>query len=105
MLRWAMAGSAGWPSCYLDSAATLGLPLDGYGIRYRYGIFRQEIREGFQQEAVDDWTRYGDPWSVRREDEAVTVSFGDGDVRAVPLRYAGDRLWRPPCLHPAAVAV
>lgn len=91
-------------ACYLDSAATLGLPLDGYGIRYRYGIFRQEIREGFQQEAVDDWTRYGDPWSVRREDEAVTVSFGDGDVRAVPydmpvIGYGGHhvstlRLWQ-----------
>ncbi len=71
-------------ACFLDSAATLGLPLDGYGIRYRYGIFRQRLEGGFQQEEPDDWTREGDPWSVRRAEEAVTVSFGDGDVRAVP---------------------
>ena len=71
-------------ACFLDSAATLGLPLDGYGIRYRYGIFRQRLEDGFQQEEPDDWTREGDPWSVRRADEAVTVSFGDGDVLAVP---------------------
>ncbi len=71
-------------ACFLDSAATLGLPLDGYGIRYRYGIFRQRIKDGFQTEEPDDWARDGDPWSVRRDDDTVTVSFGDGDVRAVP---------------------
>ena len=71
-------------ACFLDSAATLGLPVDGYGIRYRYGIFRQSFVDGFQRESADDWTRYGDPWSVRREDEAVTVSFRNRDVKAVP---------------------
>ena len=71
-------------ACFLDSAATLGLPVDGYGIRYRYGIFRQSFVDGLQRESADDWTRYGDPWSVRREDEAVTVSFRNRDVKAVP---------------------
>ena len=71
-------------ACYLDAAATCGLPLDGYGIRYRFGLFRQRFEEGFQRESPDDWTRGGDPWSVRREEEAVTVVFGERMVRAVP---------------------
>ncbi|MCI8443451.1 MAG: glycogen/starch/alpha-glucan phosphorylase [Provencibacterium sp.] len=71
-------------ACFLDSAATCGLPLDGYGIRYRYGLFRQTIEEGYQREYADDWTRHGDPWSIRREQEAVWVRFADQTVRAVP---------------------
>lgn len=72
-------------ACFLDSAASMDLPLDGYGIRYKYGLFRQEIRDGFQREEPDDWSRFGDPWSVRREEEAVTVEFAGGEkVRAVP---------------------
>ena len=71
-------------ACFRDSAATLGLPLDGYGIRYRFGIFKQYFEDGFQKETADDWSRYGDPWSVRADDDTVTVSFSDGDVKAVP---------------------
>lgn len=71
-------------ACFLDSAATLGLPVDGYGIRYRYGLFKQSIEDGFQKEDVDDWTHYGDPWSLRRDDESVIVKFRDEEVRAVP---------------------
>ena len=73
-------------ACFLDSAATLDLPLDGYGIRYCYGLFRQEIKDGFQCETADDWTRYGDAWSVRREEDAVLVHFAHDrkPVRAVP---------------------
>ena len=71
-------------ACFLDSAATLNLPLDGYGIRYKYGLFKQKIEGGFQKEEADDWTRYGDPWSLRREDEAVRVEFADQTIVAVP---------------------
>ena len=71
-------------ACFLDSAATMSLPLDGYGIRYRFGLFRQYLQDGFQKEAVDDWARYGDPWSVRCDADALTVEFADGSVRAVP---------------------
>ncbi len=71
-------------ACFLDSAATLSLPLDGYGIRYRYGLFKQQIREGKQFEMADDWTRYGDVWSVRRENESVLVRYADQTVKAVP---------------------
>ena len=91
-------------ACFLDSAATLNLPLDGYGIRYKYGLFKQKIEGGFQKEGADDWTRYGDPWSLRREDEAVRVEFADQTIVAVPydmpiIGYGTDnigtlRLWQ-----------
>lgn len=71
-------------ACFLDSAATLDLPLDGYGIRYRYGLFKQYIQDGFQKETADDWTRFGDPWSIRSDSEAILVKFADQTVRAVP---------------------
>lgn len=71
-------------ACFLDAAATQDLALDGYGIRYRYGIFRQKFENGFQKEEADDWTRCGDPFSVRREEERVRVQFGDQTVWAVP---------------------
>lgn len=72
-------------ACYLESAATRDIPLDGYGIRYRYGLFRQTLVDGFQHEEADDWLRFGDPWSRRRADERVAVTFGDGQtVWAVP---------------------
>ncbi len=71
-------------ACFLDSAATVGKRLDGYGIRYKYGLFRQSFGEGFQREVADDWQRFGDPWSVRRESERVKVDFADMSVWAVP---------------------
>ena len=71
-------------ACFLDSAATLGLPLDGYGIRYGFGLFKQKFENGFQKEILDDWSKFGDPWSIRCDEDAVTVNFADQDVLAVP---------------------
>ncbi|MBP0973561.1 MAG: glycogen/starch/alpha-glucan family phosphorylase [Oscillospiraceae bacterium] len=71
-------------ACFLDSAATLDLPLDGYGIRYKYGLFKQQIKDGFQCETADDWTRYGDAWSIRRDEDTVLVKFSNMTVKAVP---------------------
>lgn len=71
-------------ACFLDSAATCALPLDGYGIRYRYGLFKQSFADGRQVESADDWTRFGDCWSIRRDDEAVEVHYANQTVRAVP---------------------
>ncbi len=70
-------------ACFLDSAATLNLPLDGYGIRYKYGLFKQSFSDGFQVETADDWQRFGDPWSRRRETHEMLVRFSDMTVRAV----------------------
>ncbi|MBR1864709.1 MAG: glycogen/starch/alpha-glucan phosphorylase [Ruminococcus sp.] len=71
-------------ACFLDSAAAHDIPLDGYGIRYKYGLFRQTIEDGFQREYADDWTKYGDPWSRRCEEDKVIVRFADMEAAAVP---------------------
>lgn len=71
-------------ACFLDSAATIGVTLNGYGIRYKYGLFKQYFEDGFQKEMPDDWQRFGDPWSVRREDEKVRIDYKDQSVYAVP---------------------
>ena len=62
-------------ACIMDSAATLGLPFYGYGIRYEYGIFQQRIQDGFQVESPDHWLRYGNPWEIPRPDAIFPVSF------------------------------
>jgi len=63
-------------ACFLDSLATLDMPCVGYGIRYEYGIFRQEFRDGWQYECPDDWTSMGNPWEFAHPDDRVTVGFG-----------------------------
>ena len=71
-------------ACFLDSGATIGANLNGYGIRYKYGLFKQTIENGFQKEQPDDWTKAGDPWSVRTEEDKVLIHFKGQDVWAVP---------------------
>ena len=72
-------------ACFLDSAASTNIPLSGYGLRYKYGLFKQSFdAEGSQKEAADDWSKYGDPWSYRRYNHTVKVKFPDHTVLAVP---------------------
>src|SRR3974390_1247631 len=63
-------------ACLIDSAANLQLPAIGYGLRYEYGIFRQSIQNGWQQEMPDNWLRSPDPWEIARPNEKVEVSLG-----------------------------
>jgi starch phosphorylase len=63
-------------ACYLDSLATLNIPAIGYGIRYEFGIFTQEIRDGWQEEVADQWLRKGNPWEVARPEIAYDIPFG-----------------------------
>lgn len=63
-------------ACYLDSLATLEIPSLGYGIRYEFGIFDQDIRDGWQVEITDKWLRYGNPWEIIRPEWAVEVKLG-----------------------------
>ncbi|BAY52624.1 glycogen phosphorylase [Thermostichus vulcanus NIES-2134] len=63
-------------ACYMDSLATLEIPAIGYGIRYEYGIFDQEIRDGWQVEITDKWLRYGNPWEIPRPELILPVKFG-----------------------------
>ncbi|MBV7273601.1 glycogen/starch/alpha-glucan phosphorylase [Clostridium sp. PL3] len=71
-------------ACFMDSAATKNLPLTGYGIRYSHGLFKQSFKNGFQVEKADNWLKYGDPWSVRRDEDTVIVEFADCSLKAVP---------------------
>ncbi|MGA7633792.1 MAG: glycogen/starch/alpha-glucan phosphorylase, partial [Terriglobales bacterium] len=79
-------------ACFIESAATLQLPAMGYGLRYEYGIFKQTIQNGWQQEMPDNWLRSPDPWEIARPNEKVEVSLGcsfelsGGSLRPVPGR-------------------
>ena len=83
-------------ACFLDSMATVQLPAMGYGLRYEYGLFKQTIRDGWQQEQPDNWLRRQDPWEVPRPDETVEISLNasfevsGGGLRAI--------VGRPSCL-------
>lgn len=72
-------------ACFLDSAASTDIPLSGYGLRYKFGLFKQSFdADGSQIENADDWTKFGDPWSFRRYNHTVKVKFPDHTVLAVP---------------------
>ena len=110
-------------ACFIDSLATLEIPALGYGIRYEFGIFHQEIVDGWQQESTDNWLRFGNPWEIARPEWAVRgevrrphraatatstdrlrvrwVPSKDGDRRA--LRHAHPRLPQQHRQHAAAV--
>ena len=63
-------------ACFLDSLATLGYPAYGCGIRYRYGMFKQKVENGYQVEVPDNWLKYGNPFEIKRDEYAVEVKFG-----------------------------
>ena len=72
-------------ACFLDSAASTNIPLSGYGLRYKFGLFKQRFdANGSQVENADDWTKFGDPWSYRRYNHTVKVKFPEHTVLAVP---------------------
>ena len=72
-------------ACFLDSAVSTNIPLSGYGLRYKFGLFKQSFDEnGSQVEKADDWTKFGDPWSYRRYNHTVKIKFPDHTVLAVP---------------------
>src|SRR5688572_19934521 len=70
-------------ACFLDSLATLEIPTLGYGIRYEFGIFHQEIVDGWQVERTDKWLRFGNPWEIPRPEWAVDVKLGGHTERYI----------------------
>jgi len=91
-------------ACFIESAATMQLPAMGYGLRYEYGIFRQTVRDGWQEEQPDNWLQRQDPWEVQRPNEKVEIGLNcafevrGGSLRAVasrPSRLIGIPFDRP----------
>lgn len=76
-------------ACFLDSLSTLGYPAYGCGIRYKYGMFKQKIENGFQMEVPDDWLKNGNPFEIKRAEYAVEVKFG-GYVKMVRAENGRD---------------
>jgi starch phosphorylase len=82
-------------ACYMDSLATLDIPAIGHGLRYEFGIFDQDLRNGWQVERTDRWLRFGNPWEVRRYEIEMPVDFG-GTTERVPDGRGGFAVrWKP----------
>ena len=77
-------------ACFMESMAALGIPAHGYGIRYDHGIFRQVVRDGWQQEMPEEWLTYGNPWEFERPEVTCTVGFGGTVVES-----DGRARWEP----------
>ncbi len=80
-------------ACFLDSCATLSLPVIGYGIRYQYGMFHQRIENGFQVEEADSWLREGFPWEIERIEYAQTIHFGGRSDVQIDARGKSRHVW------------
>ena len=82
-------------ACYMDSLATLEVPAIGYGIRYEFGLFKQEIRDGWQIELADAWLKEGNPWEIPHFDRRYAVGFG-GHIETTPQDNGRQRVvWHP----------
>src|SRR5438876_3105087 len=82
-------------ACFLESMASLGIPAYGYGIRYDYGLFRQIIKDGWQQEFPEEWLSFSNPWEFERPEITYNIFYG-GRVEAVASRAGGVRqIWHP----------
>ncbi len=90
-------------ACFLDSLSSLGYPAYGCGIRYKYGMFKQKIKDGFQVEAPDNWLKHGNPFEIKRAEYAVEVKFG-GHVKMVRDEATGrDKFVQEDCNSVLAV--
>jgi len=81
-------------ACFMESMATLAIPATGYGIRYDFGLFRQIINQGWQQEYPDVWLSFGNPWEFQRPEVVYHVHFG-GSVEHVEDKGRDRAIWRP----------
>jgi glycogen phosphorylase len=82
-------------ACFMESMATLGIPAYGYGIRYDHGLFRQVIRDGWQQEYPEEWLSFGNPWEFARPEVIYDVHFGGGVEMTISPTGVKRSLWHP----------
>src|SRR5438270_2294609 len=82
-------------ACFMESMATLGIPAYGYGIRYDHGLFRQVIRDGWQQEYPEEWLSFGNPWEFARAELIYDVHFGGRVEQTVGPHGIARSVWHP----------
>src|SRR3981189_1550548 len=82
-------------ACFMESMATLAIPAIGYGIRYDFGLFRQIIAEGWQQEYPDEWLGFGNPWEFQRPEVVYHVHFGGSVERFTDAKGRDHAIWHP----------
>jgi starch phosphorylase len=82
-------------ACFMESMATVGIPAHGYGIRYDHGLFRQVMKNGWQQEYPEEWLAHGNPWEFERPEVCYSIGFG-GTIETVAVSEAVERhVWHP----------
>ena len=82
-------------ACFMESMATLAIPAIGYGIRYDFGLFRQIISQGWQQEYPDEWLGFGNPWEFQRPEVVYHVHFGGSVERVTDAKGRNRSIWHP----------
>jgi len=82
-------------ACFMESMATLGIPAYGYGIRYDYGMFRQVIRNGWQEEYPEEWLSFGNPWEFERPEVIYDIHFGGRVERTIGPQGIARSVWHP----------
>src|SRR5437667_832305 len=82
-------------ACFMESMATLGIPAYGYGIRYDHGLFRQVIRDGWQQEYPEEWLSFGNPWEFARPEVIYDIHFGGSVETTISPTGIKRSVWRP----------
>src|SRR6516165_4233919 len=82
-------------ACFMESMATLGIPAYGYGIRYDHGLFRQVIRDGWQQEYPEEWLSFGNPWEFARPEVIYDIHFGGGVEMTISPTGVKRPVWHP----------
>src|SRR5438105_1042986 len=82
-------------ACFMESMASLGIPAYGYGIRYDHGLFRQVIRDGWQQEYPEEWLSFGNPWEFARPEVIYDIHFGGRGDTTTSARGVNRSAWHP----------
>jgi starch phosphorylase len=82
-------------ACYMESMATLGIASHGYGIRYDHGLFRQEIKDGWQLEYPEEWLQFGNPWEFARPEVDYTIGFGGSVTQVTEAGGKIRQVWKP----------
>src|SRR5262249_25434117 len=92
---WVQGGPGRLAACFMESMASLGVPACGYGIRYDHGLFRQVIKDGWQQEYPEHWLSFGNPWEFERPEVVYDIRYGGRGERVGSANGRSQCVWHP----------